>query len=188
MDCRFQQIEGLLRLLARRDRCGHDAQMARRRPSLANEAADAFLRLTTGAGFLAGLFWAANHPVTPTNCTGTSSDSLGKCMGDTLWTTFQPYLVGIGGGTLAGALLAVLVIVVIRLSAHAFQRAPGPANGGTASGADRPVVASASVAGPRGRSMIARYPGTCSGCRSSIRPGDRITHIGRQNNRCAACG
>jgi len=162
--------------------------MTRRRPSRATEAADAFFRLASGAGLVAGLFWALDHPATPKECSSTSSDALGKCMGDTLWTSMEPYFVGIGGGLLGGALLALSIILSVRLLARAFRRTPGAAAGAAASRPVRPVVTSASVAGPRGRSMIARYPGTCSGCRSMIRPGDRITHVERQNNRCAACG
>lgn len=162
--------------------------MVRRQLSLASEAADAFFRLGSGAGLVIGLFWALDHPATPKECTGTSSNSLGKCMGDTLWTTMQPYLLGVGGGLLGGALLALAIILAVRLLTRALRRTPGAEVGAADSRPVRPAVVSVSVAGPRGRSMIARYPGTCSGCRSTIRPGDRITHDGRQNDRCAACG
>lgn len=159
--------------------------MSRRPPSLASEASDAFFRLASGAGLIAGIFWALDHPATPKECTDTSSGALGKCMGDSLWTTIQPYVIGIGVGTIAGAVLATAIILTIRLLGRAprtrSHASPAPA------AARRPVVNAAAIAASRGRSMTARYPGTCSCCRSTIRPGDRITHLGPQNNRCATC-
>lgn len=59
-------------------------------------------------------------------------------MGDTLWTSMQPYLVGIGGGLFGGAALALTLILSVRLLARAFRRSTRAVTDAAASGPVRP--------------------------------------------------
>lgn len=76
--------------------------------------------------------------------------------------------------TLRRCTLALAIMFSIRPLSRAFRRTPGPVTGVPAPGAVLPFTTSDSVAGPRSRSIIARYPGTCSAYRAAIRPGDGL--------------
>lgn len=171
--------------------------MSRRRSSRAADAAGALFSVTTTAGAGCGLYWAAKRPISEPadSCSSQATDAVGKCFGDSLVGTFTPYVVAGGAGLLAGAALAFALVIAAGLLGRlrhtkTTSRAPGGTGGPNMSRVTsprRPAVALASTARPRGRSMRARYAGACSGCGRSIRPGDRITHLGPRNNRCATC-
>ncbi len=171
--------------------------MSRRRSSRTADAAGALFSVTTTAGAGCGLYWAAKRPISEPadSCASQTTDAVGKCFGESLVGTFTPYVLASGAGLLAGAALAFALVVAAGLIGRLRRtQSTGPAATGTAgpsmrrvTSPRRPAVALASTTQPRGRSMRARYVGACSGCGRSIRPGDRITHLGPRNNRCATC-
>lgn len=171
--------------------------MSRRRSSRTADAAGALFSVTSSAGAGYGLYWAAKRPVSEPadSCSSQATDAIGKCFGDSLVETFTPYVIAGGVGLLAGAALAFTLVIAAGLVGR-LRRIKGtrPASSGIAASNPsratsprRPAVALASTTRPHGRSMRARYVGACAGCGRSIRPGDRITHLGHRNNRCSIC-
>ena len=126
--------------------------------------------LTTGAGALLGLLWAIDQPTpaVPEACgpRTISTDSIGRCMGESLMAALLPYAVAVGLGLLCGAVLGV---VLARFLVCEPRDAAKPERAGGA------------------RWITARYRGTCAHCTGSVEPGDRVLHA-RSRTLCAACG
>jgi hypothetical protein len=135
-----------------------------RRTRIAEDVWNAVYSLLTGAGALLGLLWALDRPTpsTPKACAKATADSIGDCAAQSLWAALTPYLVGVGTGVLAGALLT--------LAAKALL-----------SRRQRPTTEL------EPRWIVARFPGQCVLCHGAVAPGDRVRHVpGRVL--CQACG
>ena len=78
------------------------------------------------------------------------------------------------GGAIAGLLVARFGVVAVRLIASTARSRPS-------------VAPPVKVNGPTTRTMTARYSGSCVDCRTIIRPGDEIQHLGPRQTRCAQC-
>lgn len=166
----------------------HDGYVSRRRSSPAGDAAGGLFTALSVVGLTGGLYWGAKRPLgePAESCSSHAADAVGKCFGDSLVETLTPYVIGAGTGLIAGGVLAYAIVIAAGVIRRLHRpSASTPRNRPVAP--PRAMVALASAPHPAGRSMRARYSGRCSACQGSIRPGDRITHLGPRNNRCATC-
>jgi hypothetical protein len=132
------------------------ALSGRQKRALTAQLRDAIFRLFTAAGMVVGLFWAMNQPAQepPASCsTNGKRDALADCVGDSLVASLMPYILAMGAGDRAGAVLGVLVAQLMPRDRRRRRHQPtGPA-----------------------RWITARYAGRCVRCSGSIAPGDRIS-------------
>lgn len=144
------------------------ASGSQQRRALRRELFDAIVTLAMTGGGMTGFAWAMQRPEPepPATCSnaGTTTGGIGDCFADSLLASLMPYLAGATLGAIACGLLATLLLRALF----------GSRRGGA--GRQRPP----------GRWVTARYHGRCSGCSTSISPGDRIRHSPRRSL-CGAC-
>lgn len=153
----------------------HEVTVARRRV-LRAAMRDLLVRGGAVSGVVVGFLWALQRPdpAPPAACKATGSDAIGQCFGDGLVATLMPYILAMGAGAIAGAMIGMLLSTLL-VGRKRSEKA-----------AMRTATATSAPVGRHGRWITARYDGECRGCGSSISTGDRIFHR-PGHTLCAAC-
>jgi hypothetical protein len=152
------------------------AMSVKRKRVLRRELRDVVFRLSAAGGLFLGFLWALERPSPheAASCAGDAAERIGECVGDSILSGLLPYVLGMGVGIMVGGIVGAVLARTLIPDAARTAKAPSAA----------PVVAQP---GAGGRWLAARYAGTCGGCGTSVRPGDRIRHRPGLTL-CAACG
>jgi hypothetical protein len=147
-----------------------------------------FVQIFAAAGVVTGLLWSLERPAPPPTaaCKQAAADSIGKCMGETMFASLMPHVVAMGVGMLVGSLIGLLIGRLL------FGPKPAGAHTGRAVGRTTRSLARAKgkqapVASADGRWIQARYAGSCADCGSPIGIGDRVLHRPK-HTLCGGCG
>lgn len=150
---------------------------AARRRVLRVAVRELLVRGGAGSGVVVGFLWALQRPAPAPSaaCKRAASEAIGQCFADGLVATLMPYILAMGAGVIAGAVIGILLSTLLMGRERTIDAATR-----TAASTSAPVART-------GRWITARYDGECRRCGSSISAGDRIFHR-PAHTLCGACG
>lgn len=136
------------------------ASSVAKRAALRTGVRELLVRLCAVLGSMAGLLWGLGQRSGATAaCERATANEVTRCTSETIVATALPYVAGVFGGLVLGAVVGLALAQLFVPSRRPLHARPS---------------GNCQLSGVSGRWITARYAGSCVGCRAVIAVGDRV--------------